>query len=382
MEEKIERIKSTMAGKPTDRVPVILDFEISYACEYAGIDFLEATWNYDKIIEAYEKILDTFEMDANLGMGWLPPQRNEILGSKTWIQNRRNGTMQHPEVMSLSADDYPALIEDPLRCIVERVLPGMYSALGKDSVKDITAISKALLFEKRQVTDFYNKLYDLTYAKGVPIYYGTMFYAPFDLLGDHLRGITQISMDLRRKKRELEAACEALAPVMTDYVENTLPVDADGISCACSWVHLPPMISPRHFEKFFWPTFKNVCDTLAAKGHTLYLQFQGDYTDGRYFDYYSELPEGKVILAVEHQDFKKTLDILGSKNMVCCSYPLDYLTNYSTEECLDKARELMDIGMETKRFYFGFNKPAFSFKDAPPEKMKAVIDFVNAYGKY
>lgn len=42
MEEKIERIKSTMAGKPTDRVPVILDFEISYACEYAGIDFLEA----------------------------------------------------------------------------------------------------------------------------------------------------------------------------------------------------------------------------------------------------------------------------------------------------------------------------------------------------
>lgn len=137
-----------MAGKPTDRVPVILDFEISYACEYAGIDFLEATWNYDKIIEAYEKILDTFEMDANLGMGWLPPQRNEILGSKTWIQNRRNGTMQHPEVMSLSADDYPALIEDPLRCIVERVLPGMYSALGKDSVKDITAISKALLFEK------------------------------------------------------------------------------------------------------------------------------------------------------------------------------------------------------------------------------------------
>lgn len=50
MERKIERIKSTMAGKPADRVPVILDFEISYACEYAGIDFLEVTWNYDKII--------------------------------------------------------------------------------------------------------------------------------------------------------------------------------------------------------------------------------------------------------------------------------------------------------------------------------------------
>lgn len=44
-----------MAGEPADHVPVILDFEISYACELAGIDFLEATWNYEKIIEAYEK---------------------------------------------------------------------------------------------------------------------------------------------------------------------------------------------------------------------------------------------------------------------------------------------------------------------------------------
>ncbi len=84
------------------------------------------------------------------------------------------------------------------------------------------------------------------------------------------------------------------------------------------------------------------------------MQFQGDYTDGRYFDYYSELPEGKVILAVEHQDFKKTLDILGSKNMVCCSYPLDYLTNYSTEECLDKARELMDLGTENQTILLRF----------------------------
>ena len=53
MEEKIERIKSTMAGKPTDRVPVILDFEISYACVFGGFDFMVGSWIYDNIIVAF-----------------------------------------------------------------------------------------------------------------------------------------------------------------------------------------------------------------------------------------------------------------------------------------------------------------------------------------
>lgn len=382
MKDKINRIKQSLQGNAVDKVPVILDFEISYACEYANIDFLEATWDYDLIIKAYEKILHDFEMDANLGLSWIPPQKSEILGSRTWIQNRKNGTMQHPEVMALHADEYPDLIADPIQCIIKHVLPRMYSQLGNRSTSDIATITKALLFEKNQITDFYNKLYGVTYEKGVPIYYGTIFYAPFDLIGDILRGITQISMDLRRHPKELEAACNALMPVMIEYVESTLPVDPDNISCACSWVHLPPMINTKAFEKYFWPAFKQICDTLVQKGYTLYLQFQGDYTDGRYFDYYQELPKDKIIISVEHQNFKKTLDVLGKNNLVCLGYPLDYLTSHNLKDCLDKAKELMDIGMEHGRFYFGFNKPAFNLKDASPEKMQRLIEFVNDYGQY
>lgn len=382
MQKKIERIKRVMNGESVDRVPIILDFEVSYACEYANIDFLKATWHYTDIVRAYEKLLDDFEMDANLGLDWRPPQKSEILGSRSWVQNRQNGTMQHPEVMALGDDEYNDLISDPVRCFVEKALPRMYSSIGHNSVKDIAAITQALMFEKNQIADFYNQIYEKTYEKAVPIYYGTMFYAPFDLIGDHLRGITKVSMDLRRKKTELLKACEVLTPLMIDYVENTLEPDETGISCACSWVHLPPMISPKNFETFFWPGFKRICNTLVQKGYTLYLQFQGDYTDGRYFDYYSELPLNNAIIAVENQDFKKTLDAFHGKNMVSCSYPLHYLTNYSTAECIAKAKELMDIGMDKGQFYFGFNKPAFSFKDADPQKMKAVIDFVKEYGKY
>lgn len=381
-EERLKNIKNVMRGETAAHVPILADFETSYACEYAGIDFMKASWDYRLIIEAYKKLLSDFEIDTTFGLGWMPPQKSAILESRTWVQNRENGIMQHPEVMALSDAEYPELIDNPMQCILKNVLPRMYGALGKNSENDINAISKAMLFEKNQMADFYNQLFTVTYEQEVPIYYGSMFYAPFDLIGDHLRGLTQVSMDMRRKKKELEAACEALAPIMTNYVENTLPVDEDGLSCACAFVHLPPMISPRNFEKFFWPTFKKVCDTLVEKGHTLYLQFQGDYTDGRYLDYYAELPENKVIVAFQEQDFARTLQAFKGKNMVSCAYPLDYLTHYSLQECLDKAKELMDMGMAQGQFYFGFNKAPFHISEADPEKMKAVLQFVREYGKY
>ena len=381
-EESIKNIKNVMKGQRADHVPILADFETSYACEYAGLDFMKAIWDYTGILKAYEKLLDDFEIDATFGLGWIPPQKSIFLGSRTWIQNRENGIMQHPEVMALSDSEYPELIANPVACIVKNVLPRMYSALGQSHENTVKAITQAMLFEKGQMADFYNRLFTITYEKEVPIYYGSMFYAPFDLIGDHLRGLTQVSLDMRRKKKELEAACEVLAPMMTDYIENTLPVDESGLSCTCAFVHLPPMISPRNFEKFFWPTFKAVCDTLAEKGHTLYLQFQGDYTDGRYLDYYAELPENKVIIAIEKQDFAKTLKTFKGKNMVSCSYPLDYLTSCSTRECLDKARELMDMGMAQGAFYFGFDKAPFHLKEADPKKIKAVLQFVREYGKY
>ena len=381
-EERIQNIKNAMCGQTAAHVPILADFETSYACEYAGLDFMRASWDYTLIIEAYEKLLSDFEIDATFGLGWIPPQRSFLLGSRTWIQNRENGIMQHPEVMALSDTEYPALIADPMACIIKNILPKMYSAIGKDDQKAISAIAQTLLFEKNQMTNFYNQLCTVTYDHEVPIYYGSMFYAPFDLIGDHLRGLTQISLDMRRRKKELEAACEALAPVMIDYVENTLPADESGLSCACAFVHLPPMISPRNFDKFFWPTFKKVCDTLVEKGHYLYLQFQGDYSDGRYLDYYAELPKDKVIIAIQNQDFTKTLEAFKGKNMVSCAYPLDYLTHYPLQECLDKAKELMDIGMAYGQFYFGFNKAPFHISEAEPEKMKAVLQFVREYGKY
>ncbi|WP_172611240.1 hypothetical protein [Eubacterium limosum] len=170
-EERIQNIKNTMCGQAAAHVPILADFETSYACEYAGLDFMRASWDYNLITEAYKKLLDDFEIDATFGLGWIPPQKSILLGSRTWIQNRENGIMQHPEVMALSDAEYPELIESPVDCIVKKVLPRMYSALGKGSAGDIRTIAQAMLFEKNQMANFYNQLFTVTYDHEVPIYY-------------------------------------------------------------------------------------------------------------------------------------------------------------------------------------------------------------------
>lgn len=380
--ERTQQIVDAIHGKSCKRVLISPEIEPSYACNYAGIDYFRATWDYPELVRAYEKMLKDFPMDFNMGFQWLSPQKSEILGSRNWKQNRQNGVMQHPEVTTLMEEDYDEFIENPIACIRQKVLPRLHTKLAGGGMESAAALTRAMVFENTQMADFYNRIYDVSLAENIPAYYGAMFYAPFDLLADHLRGIRQISLDVRKRADKVEAACERLADVMVEYMKSSFPIPEEGFPLACTWVHLPPMINPRQFDRFFWPTFQKVCQELTEAGYHLYIQFQGDYTDGRYFDYYSTLPEHQMMIAVEHQDFRKTLETIGKKHLVSCSYPLRYLSNYSTKECIEKAKELMDMGMAYGNFYFGFDKPPISAHDAEPEKLKEVLEFVRDYGVY
>ena len=382
MQEKIEHFIKLMDGERGSYVPTMPELEPGYCCEYAGVDPMRAFWEYDGMIAAYQKVLQDFEIDISLGLQFLSPQRSALLGSRTWIQNRENGTMQHPEVTALLDTEYEEFLSDPLKCILERVLPRMNCKLEGDPSERTLALCQAVLFERNQNYDFYGKLTQVAQQMETPLYYGTMFYAPFDLLADHLRGIRQICTDMRRRPEPVEEACETIAGLMLEYVPYTLPLPKNGFPFACAWVHLPPMIAPKQFERFFWPSFRRVCDALAVQGYRLYLQFQGDYTDGKYYDYYQELPQGKCVLAVEKQNIEKTVHMLAKGNLISCSYPVNHLKTLSEGDCLKKAGELLDAAMPTGRCYFGTDKSVFGLRDADPEKLKAVLRFVHEKGRY
>lgn len=382
LQQKTDQLMQCIKGERGDRVLIGPDIDQSYICQMAGIDLFQATWDYNELVRAFGILVDEFQIDFNMGFDWLSPERSEILGSRNWRQNSE-GVMQHPEVTVMEAEDYEAFIEDPMKCITNTILPRLHTNLAGGGMQAATAIARAMTFDQTKKYDYFTKLYELSYEKAIPLYYGIMFYAPFDMLADLLRGIRQISIDVRKRGDLVEKACEKLADLMIDYIKTSFPVPEGGFPLVCSWVHLPPMINPKQFDRFFWPTFKYVCDELAAAGYYLYLHFQGDYMDGKYFDYYSTLPSNHCMIAVEQQDFRQTLDTIGKDHLVSCSYPIRQFASHTTEECVALAKELLDIGMASGRnFYFGFDKPPFLLKDGSPEKLKAVFDYVREHGVY
>ena len=58
------------------------------------------------------------------------------------------------------------------------------------------------------------------------------------------------------------------------------------------------------------------------------------------------------------------------------------LKNGTKEQCVDKAKELMDILAPGGNYFFRFDKSVLDTNDMDPEKYTAVMDYVLAHGKY
>ena len=90
--------------------------------------------------------------------------------------------------------------------------------------------------------------------------------APFDIIGDTLRGTKGILMDIYRQPDKVMAAME----VITDITIHSLIASAR-ISL-CDRIVFPlhkgadGWMSQKQFEKFYWPPLKKVIDALVEEG--------------------------------------------------------------------------------------------------------------------
>lgn len=282
----------------------------------------------------------------------------------------------------MKEDEYDLLISDPMRCIAERILPRMYNNLALPAPLDALTMIRAKDFSSNVLGDFYSRTYDVEVKNGAPNMYGCIFFAPFDLLADHLRGVGATLTDMRRRPEKVKAACEVLADLLIRYIRATFPVPEEGFPFACCWAHMAPFMNEKQFDQLYFPTFKRVCDTLAADGYSIFIQFQGNYGDGRLFDRYAELPSQHTILAVEQSAPGAIERILGPTHCITGSLPFGALTDAGAPTLERTIRDTLERGMACKRFIFDFGKPPLTKNDAPLEQLETMCRLVRTYGKY
>ena len=81
-----------------------------------------------------------------------------------------------------------------------------------------------------------------------------------DFIADLLRSFTGMSMDIRRNPEKVEAACEAILPLMVKTGAKGTPE----VRGACMIpLHMATYIKKKDFERFYWPTFKKLVEELV-----------------------------------------------------------------------------------------------------------------------
>jgi uroporphyrinogen-III decarboxylase len=299
------------------------------------------------------------------------PPVYDILGSKNWVLGS-NGAVQYSGFEFMEADEYDEFTQAPYKMVMEKFVPRVCEELNADPVSNAVTLAKAFR-EFRKQLDTHGAIYaEMTslfgYSAGVVA--GPITVAPFDFLGDQMRGMNGIMGDIFRSPDKLEAAVNALLPYMVRLAAPGAP--QEGRFCFLP-MHYAPYLNPKAFERFYWPTLKQLVVDAEKRGVRIAMFIENDWT--RYLDYLETLPVS-VIGWVDDGDPVAFTEKFGKNHVFGGFYdPMITLTK-SKEECIDAAKRLCDICMKSGHFYFTFNKSVMDIQSVDVRKLCAVLEWV------
>jgi hypothetical protein len=218
---------------------------------------------------------------------------------------------------------------------------------------------------------------------GVPDWHSYNPEIPCDTLFKAIRGMKGFSIDLRRNTRYVEQALEMIDayffPPVKKIMENI--GDPDDLvfpgGRVTSLVHT--VLSPKQFEKYYWPYLKRWGDLLVQHDLIGSLFMEGGI-EGLY-DYLQELPKGHIALLVEQCDVVQAKKLLPNLT-ITGGFPTYLLGNGTPEQCVDKAKELIDAMAGDGNYIFTADKMLSFRNDAKSENFVAINQFLKEYAVF
>jgi hypothetical protein len=402
--ERATRIKDAIQLKMPDRVPVISSVGF-FPAHYAGITTQEAMYDCDKSCRAYERYTFDFAPDAHRGPYGLG-QVYDIIDYKLFLWPGHgvgvNMPFQCVEAEYMKADEYDALIQDPsdfwMRVYLPRII-GVLEPFSKLSPfhrviemgdvssfvsqygrPEIRAAFDALFqageqaMKWRQALTASNKR---VMAAGFPILHGGHCLAPFDVLGDTLRGTRGIMLDMYRQQGKLIEATERLTPLMIEMGVS------EARSAATPLVLIPlhkgadGFMSDEQYKTFYWPTLRKLVLGLVDEGLIPLLFAEGSYNTR--LEIIRDLPKGKVVWRFDQTDMAKAKEVLGDRACINGNVPAAILSTGTTDDVRAYCKQLIDVAGKGGGFILS---PGATLDAAKPENVRAMIEFTKEYGIY
>jgi hypothetical protein len=404
--ERVNRLIKVIRLETPDRVPVYPSVGF-FPAHYSGITTQEAMYDYGKLGYAWKKYVYDFQPDVYSGA--VTPgagKAYDILDYKLykWPGHgvEPNASYQCLEAEYMTADEYDHLIRDPSDFWHRIYLPRICGALEPlnklspfTNIMEMPGLGGYLLpYGNEEVQEAFNALLaagqeahnwriavsainNEVIESGFPMLTGGVCKAPFDTLGDTLRGTQGIMLDMYRRPDKLIQAMERLTPIMVDM----------GIS-ASRRSGYPVIFIPLHkssdgfmsveqYKRFYWPTLKEVILGLVEEGLVPYVFAEGSYNSR--LEIIKDIPRGKTVWKFDRTDMAEAKRILGDTACIEGNVPISLLTTGSTEDLKNYCKKLIDVAGNGG----GFILSSSSVIDtARPENVHAMIEFTKEYGMY
>jgi len=405
--QRVMRIKQAVQLKqPPDRVPVCPMTGL-FPVYYAGITVREAMYDYQKAAEAWIKYVLDFRPDAYVGMFVVPPGKLfDLLDYKLYKWPGRGVpadiSYQCVDAEYMKADEYDALIDDPSDFWLRTYFPRIFGALRPlENLTPLTHVLemvitcgsfvpfgmpevqealRAILEAGREASRWAKVAGDVDRflrGRGFPALSGGISKAPFDILGDTLRGTRGIMVDMYRRPEKLLEGLEAVTPLAVRM----------GITSARAAGH-PLVFIPLHkgadgflsegqFRTFYWPTLRQVIEALIEEGLVPFLFAEGGYNSR--LEIICDLPPGKTVWLFDDIDMARAKEVLGDVACIAGNVPISLLAFGSPEEVEDCCRELIKVAGRGGGFILSSGAV---IDDIRPENLRALIEAARKFGTY
>ncbi|MCL6480052.1 MAG: uroporphyrinogen decarboxylase [Peptococcaceae bacterium] len=382
-QEKLNRYTTAMdLGKP-DKVPIRLTLS-EFMAKYAGFTLQEIYYDMEKNIAAVNKVLADFDLDvvgSPPSLWWA--SLHDAVGAKylkfAGRQLEENRQFQYMEGEYMLPEDYDAFIADPTKWILNTYLPRIHEEFAQPGSyrANIALIKGAAAFMMsngmmQQAGAMWAKEY------GVPGGISGILKAPFDTLGDTLRGLKGIMTDLRKRPDKVLAAMEVIVPHNVFFVLATS--GGDTVLPAFLPLHRGsyPFLNPQQWDTFYWPTLKKVIEELWARGKRTLFYAEGNWTP--YLEKIAELPAKSIVFHVDQTDMAKAKQILGGKFCLSGNVPNTLMAYGKPAEVREYVKRLLHEYAADGGFII--DTAGVMQTDVRVENVTALIEAAREYGVY
>jgi len=403
---RAQRIVDVFNLKEPDRIPISLPVG-NLPLNLHGVSMHEVMYDIEKGIEACKAFNEKYSEElGHFAIPFAAPGKAfEILDYKMYAWPGHGLSVDAPgyqfvEGEYMSVDEYDDLVRDPSDFWLRKYLPRIFGSFESfrmlAPLPDIIEIPTMQLMPLAipQVQESFQRLIDAGKeiqkrnqmgakfmgagpANGFPSTMGMINVAPFDAIGDTLRGTKGIMMDMFRCPDKLLAAVDCMTELIIHSILSS-PAFSKALTIifplhkgADGWM------SQKQFETFYWPSLKKVMDALIEEGIICMLFAEGGYNTR--LETVTDFPKGSVVWWFDQTDMQRAKKILGNRFCLQGNVPSSLIVTGSPGDVKERCRKLIEICGPGG----GYILAAGCVADDPKlENLQAMVAAVNEYGVY